>query len=88
MDLTVCVGESCHLNGAEVVLKTFQQIIRERKLDDRLTLKASFCIGQCQDEDNRVSFRLGASLHRIDHQQAARAFADIVDPALAGGGGN
>ena len=46
-DLTVCVGSSCHLQGSYPVLKTFERLIKEEHLGDKVTLKASFCQGRC-----------------------------------------
>ena len=45
----VCVGSSCHLKGSYHVIKTFQEIIKERGLEDKVALKASFCMGRCLD---------------------------------------
>ncbi|HHT48393.1 MAG TPA: (2Fe-2S) ferredoxin domain-containing protein [Firmicutes bacterium] len=46
--LAVCVGSSCHLLGSYAVIKRLQQLLAEHRLTDRVELKASFCLGQCQ----------------------------------------
>lgn len=45
--INVCIGSACHLKGAYNVLEKLQQIIKERDLEDRITLKAAFCLGEC-----------------------------------------
>ena len=49
MTITVCVGSSCHLKGSYDVLQTIKQLIAENKLDDKVELKASFCLGNCSN---------------------------------------
>ena len=47
--VTVCVGSSCHMKGSYQVIQTFQQLIKARGLEDKVNLKASFCMGRCLD---------------------------------------
>ncbi|HAN44247.1 MAG TPA: NADH-quinone oxidoreductase subunit F [Ruminococcaceae bacterium] len=46
-EIQVCVGSSCHIKGSYQVIKTFENLIRQNHLDDKLVLKASFCMGRC-----------------------------------------
>ena len=46
--VTVCVGSSCHLKGSYQVVQTFGRLIQKEHLEEKLTLKASFCQGQCR----------------------------------------
>ena len=55
MTISVCVGSSCHLKGAYEVINGFQKIIDEKKLNEKVELKASFCLGNCT---NGVSVRI------------------------------
>ncbi len=50
MDLMVCVGNSCHLKGAEEVVKRFKALIKEEKMEKNITLKGSFCLGKCSED--------------------------------------
>ena len=79
-DLVVCVGESCHLNGAEIVVKSFKELISQNKLEDRVSLKGSFCIGECC-ESREVSARFGGKVFTVDPENCAQAFANEVLPA-------
>jgi NADH:ubiquinone oxidoreductase subunit E len=45
--LKVCIGSACHLKGSYDVIEIFQQLIKERKIEDKLELKAAFCLGKC-----------------------------------------
>ncbi len=49
MILSVCVGSSCHLKGSYDVIETFKKLIAERKLEDKIELRACFCLGRCAD---------------------------------------
>jgi|GEM_PF-2355060 len=80
-DLVVCVGEKCHQSGAELVLKSFMDIIAREKLADNLCLKGSFCIGECCEKDE-VSVRMGERVFQVNPQEAYLAFARDVWPAL------
>ena len=45
--VTVCIGSSCHLKGSHDVVIALQTLIKENKLDEIATVKASFCHGEC-----------------------------------------
>ncbi|MBI9105410.1 MAG: (2Fe-2S) ferredoxin domain-containing protein [Spirochaetales bacterium] len=55
VELTVCIGTSCHLRGATKVIKTFQHLITSNKLEKNISLKGAFCMGQCSGKKVRVS---------------------------------
>lgn len=54
--VSICVGSSCHLKGSYQIIKIFEELIREKKLEDKIELKASFCLGRCT---NGVSVNVG-----------------------------
>lgn len=45
--VTVCVGSSCHIKGARDLIKTFNDLLTENNLGDRVELKGSFCMERC-----------------------------------------
>jgi NADH:ubiquinone oxidoreductase subunit E len=49
MELSVCIGSSCHIKGAYDVIQTFQREIENRSLRDKINFKASFCMKNCQN---------------------------------------
>ena len=48
MEIYVCIGSSCHLKGSYNIINALQGLIAEYHLEDRVSLNASFCLGQCQ----------------------------------------
>ena len=47
MDVYVCIGSSCHLKGSYPIVERLKTLIVNHKLTNRVTLKASFCMGDC-----------------------------------------
>ncbi|WP_312692907.1 (2Fe-2S) ferredoxin domain-containing protein [Caproiciproducens sp.] len=47
LEITICIGSSCHLKGSRDVIKIFERLISFHHLDDKVTLKGSFCMGEC-----------------------------------------
>jgi len=47
LQIYICVGSSCHLKGSYQIIKIFEELIKEYKLEDKAELKASFCLGRC-----------------------------------------
>lgn len=47
IDVYICVGSSCHLKGSYQILNIFQELIKKYKLEDKVEIKASFCLGHC-----------------------------------------
>lgn len=47
LSLSVCVGSSCHLKGSYDVIEGFREAISSRGLEDKIELKAAFCLGKC-----------------------------------------
>lgn len=47
MVIQVCIGSACHIKGAYNVINNLQRLINEKSLQDKITLKAAFCLGQC-----------------------------------------
>ena len=56
MIISVCVGSSCHLKGSYDVIECFKEALASNNLEDKVTLKATFCLGNCT---NGVSARVG-----------------------------
>ncbi|MCG8501207.1 MAG: (2Fe-2S) ferredoxin domain-containing protein [Firmicutes bacterium] len=47
LQVYICVGSSCHLKGSHHIIQTFQRLIKEYGLEQKIELKASFCLGHC-----------------------------------------
>ncbi len=48
MKIVVCIGSSCHIKGSRNVVETFQRLISENNIGDKVELGGTFCLGQCQ----------------------------------------
>lgn len=49
MTVAVCIGSACHLRGSYDVKNTFEALIAENKLEDKVILQVAFCLGHCKD---------------------------------------
>ena len=78
VDLRVCIGSSCHLNGAHGVIATFQQMIEENKLHDKVKFEASFCMHQCAKSG--VSVSVNGEVYRVEPDNARAFFTETVLP--------
>lgn len=47
VEVTVCIGSSCHLKGSRDVIKILERMIALNHLEDKIELKGSFCMGEC-----------------------------------------
>ena len=48
MNITVCIGSSCHIKGSRHVVEKLQNLISENNLGDKVELSGTFCMGNCQ----------------------------------------
>lgn len=74
--IDVCVGTSCHLNGSYNVLQTFQQMIEQYALHDRIDYKACFCRKECRSQG--VSVAIGDDCYRVTPEDAGTFFENEV----------
>ncbi len=80
MQLTICVGDSCHLKGAEYVVKTFLKLIKKEKLEKKINLKGSFCMGQCSDDG--ITVQIDGQFHHTTHENAETFFYEKLLPTV------
>lgn len=52
MEITVCVGSSCHIKGSHSFIDYLQKAIAAYNLEQEIVLKASFCMGNCSEGIN------------------------------------
>lgn len=75
LEVNICIGSSCHLKGSYNVIQTFQQIIENQGLHDKIELKAQFCMRQCQ---NGVSVSIDDSVYSVSPETAKSFFESTV----------
>ena len=52
INVTVCVGSSCHVRGSRALLTRFAQIIKAENLENAVALVGSFCMERCGESMN------------------------------------
>ena len=73
--LSVCVGSSCHLKGSFNVIQTFQQLVEEENLHDKIEMEAQFCMRECQ---KGVSVQVDGEVISVSPETAAEVFKTQV----------
>ena len=48
MKITVCIGSSCHIKGSRQVVEGLQRLVADNRLEDKVDIAGTFCMGQCQ----------------------------------------
>ena len=81
VELSVCVGTSCHLNGANNVVMVFQHLIEEYNLHDKVDVSAAFCAQACSRTD--VSVRINDQKFSVNANDARNFFKENVLPLVA-----
>lgn len=77
ININVCIGSACHVKGSYNMISTFQQLIEEHQLHDRVELRGVFCMGCCGQEG--VSVRIGeGSPEKVTPIQARSFFKEKV----------
>jgi len=80
VNITVCIGSSCHLKGSRIVVERLEHLILERGLKDEIALCGAFCTGQCQ---TGVSVRLDEAYFSLNPENVEQFFLLTVLPRLA-----
>ena len=75
MKVTVCIGSSCHLKGSRQVVEYLQQAITENKLEDKVTLSGTFCLGRCQEG---VCVMVDDAFHSVSPDTVAEFFNNEI----------
>jgi NADH:ubiquinone oxidoreductase subunit E len=80
LELSVCIGSSCHLKGSYNIIQLFQQMIEENALHDKIDFKANFCMKVCQGSG--VSVSVNETIHHIQPENAREFFRENILPAV------
>ena len=71
MEITVCVGSSCHLKGSRQIVERLQELIKEHNLEETVELSGTFCMGNCQ---KGVSVTLNGELFSVSPETVDEFF--------------
>lgn len=49
MNIHICVGSTCHINGSYDIMQLLKDAISEKNLEEQIQLSTAFCLGRCTD---------------------------------------
>ena len=70
MIVQICVGSSCHLQNSRDLINRLKELIAENRLEGRVELKGSFCMGHCAEKGVCVKFNeriFGLTVEDVDN---------------------
>lgn len=76
VELSICIGSSCHLKGSYNIIQVFQQQIEEKSLHDKINFKAAFCMKECNNNGVCVSFN--GQKHTVTQETAKGFFENVI----------
>ncbi len=50
VDVKVCIGSSCYVKGSDQIVENLQKLIKQKGWDDKVNIKGSFCMQNCQNK--------------------------------------
>ena len=75
MNVTICIGSSCHVKGSRQVVEQLQQLINENNLGDKVELSGTFCMGKCQQG---VCVSIDNEFYSVTPESAADFFKENI----------
>lgn len=75
MIINVCIGSACHLEGSYDIIKTFERMIKKNEWEEKLTVKAAFCLGHCTGP---VSVKFEDEIYSVQPQNAEKFFNEVI----------
>ena len=77
MVLKVCVGSACHIKGSYDVIKIVTKVIKEEYLEDKVELKACFCLNNCT-EGVSVTIDEEEKIYSFSKENTEEKFKEII----------
>lgn len=71
VNITVCIGSSCHIKGSRQIVEQLQYLIAKHNVGDRITLSGTFCMGKCQ---SGVCVKVNDELFSLSPEQVQEFF--------------
>lgn len=75
MEISICVGSACHLKGSYDVIRAMENMVKENGMEEQITIKAAFCLGQCT---KAVSVKFGGNIHSVRKDNVGEFFENHV----------
>lgn len=54
IQIRICIGSSCYLGGSRELIDLFENEIISGRLEDKIELAGSFCVGECSHTGTSV----------------------------------
>ena len=83
MNVTICVGSSCHLKGSPKVIKRLEYLIAQHHLEDQVELSGSFCMDQCSLGSSGVCVQVDNVIHSVTPSTVDSFFQEYILGGLA-----
>ena len=81
IELAICVGSCCHLSNSRGVIEAFKKELKRLHLDEKVILKASFCLGDCQK--GGVEIQVGNKrIHGVKPEDCEKILNEEILPQL------
>lgn len=81
VNVTVCVGSTCHVKGTNQVVERLKEVIAEKNLGDKVSLRGMFCVGNCQ---KGVSVTVDGVVYSVQPDTVDEFFAEQIMPRING----
>lgn len=75
MVITICIGSSCHLKGSREIVQALENLISLHKLEDKVELNGSFCMGECV---RGVCLKVDNKLFSLSPEDTDRFFQEEI----------
>lgn len=79
LNVTVCIGSSCHLKGSRQVVEQLQKLIAEHEVGEKVELGGTFCMGKCQ---KGVCVTVGEEFYSVTPETVVDFFNNDVLPKV------
>jgi NADH:ubiquinone oxidoreductase subunit E len=83
IDITICIGSSCHLKGSRKVVEQLQSLVAENNLAGKVQLNGTFCTGNCT---KGVCVKIGEELFSVQPETTGTFFKNEILGRLSADG--
>lgn len=75
MNITICIGSSCHIKGSHAVVSRLRQLVAQKKLEEKIELSGAFCMNNCRQG---VCVTVDGELHSVSPETVDSFFENTV----------
>lgn len=73
--IEICIGSACHLKGSYAVIEKFQHLIQTHHYEEKVIVKAAFCLGHCT---NAVSVKYQDTVYGLQEDTVEDFFMNTI----------